>query len=440
MTMGGSELPADLTVHMTRDAVGVITSIDEAVGEMLGWRPEQLIGSPSTRFIHPDDQLSAVAAWLDMITSPGLTRVWRGRYQSADGTWTWVETVNCLDEGDHSIVSSSMSRVTGEQVSIEEELRAREQLLSRLSDALPVGLFQIDLVGDVTFTNDRLHAVVGVPQVATIDAQFSTVLAEDRPLLEAALAAVLADQAVDDIEIRLRFATADPGADDGAVRVCVLSLRALTDSDGEVNGAVGCVSDVTDRVQLRRELEVRASVDKLTSCLNRGAVITLLERTIATPHDASNGTAVVFLDLDRFKSVNDRFGHAAGDRLLAAAADRLRGATRECDRVGRLGGDEFLIVCPRVESADHALTIAGRIADAMNATVDVGPGAVELRASVGVAWTTEALNADAFIEQADRAMYESKRTGTGGVTMLSDKRRRDSDRATTARVRRHAAS
>ena len=108
MTMAGSELPDDLTVHMTRDAVGVITSIDEAVGEMLGWRPEQLIGSPSTRFIHPDDQLSAVAAWLDMITSPGLTRVWRGRYQSADGTWTWVETVNCLDDGDHSIVSSAM--------------------------------------------------------------------------------------------------------------------------------------------------------------------------------------------------------------------------------------------------------------------------------------------------------------------------------------------
>jgi diguanylate cyclase (GGDEF)-like protein len=103
-----------------------------------------------------------------------------------------------------------------------------------------------------------------------------------------------------------------------------------------------------------------------------------------------------------------------------------------------LGGDEFLVVCPRVESADHAQAIAGRIADAMNSTVDVGPGAVELRASVGVAWTTEALNADAFIEQADRAMYESKRTGMGGVTMLSDKRQRDSDRATTSRVRRNA--
>lgn len=425
---------------MTRDATGVITWVDDAVEEMLGWRPEQLVGLPSTRFIHPVDQSSAVAAWMDMITTPGMRRVWRGRYQSADGSWTWVESVNCLEDGEHPIVSSSMSRVTGEQASIEEELRAREQLLSRLSDALPVGLFQMDRAGTIAFTNDRLHAMVGVPPVATVEAQFSTVIAEDRALLEAALASVLADQVVDDIEIRLRVQAADQAVVEHVIRVCWLSLRALTDSDGVVNGAVGCVSDVTDRVQLRSELEVRASVDKLTSCLNRAAVIDLLENTIAPPHDASDGTAVVFLDLDRFKAVNDRYGHAAGDRFLIAAADRLRSAVRECDRVGRIGGDEFLVVCPRVESAAHAQIIAGRIADAMTSTVDVGPGVVELRASVGVAWTTDARNADAFIEQADRAMYESKRLGTGGVTMLTDKRHRDSNRAGSSRARRHAAS
>ena len=103
MTMGGSKQPADVTVRMTRDSVGLITSIDEAVGELLGWRPEQLIGSPSTRFIHPADQSSGVAAWLEMITSPGVPRVWRGRYQTAAGAWMWVETVNCLEEGEHPV-------------------------------------------------------------------------------------------------------------------------------------------------------------------------------------------------------------------------------------------------------------------------------------------------------------------------------------------------
>jgi diguanylate cyclase (GGDEF)-like protein len=250
------------------------------------------------------------------------------------------------------------------------------------------------------------------------------VIADDVPALQVALAAVLADQVVDDIEIRLNVPfRAEPGSEPAA-RVCVLSLRALTDSAGAVNGAVGCLSDVTDRAQLHRELEIRASVDSLTACLNRGAIIEVLERTIATPHRRRDGTAVVFLDLDRFKTVNDRFGHAAGDRLLVAAADRVRSALRDCDRVGRLGGDEFLVVCPRVKNAAQARTIAGRIADAMTSTIDIGPAAVDLHVSIGVAWTAEPLDADEFIEQADRAMYESKRVPKTAVTMLRDEPRR----------------
>jgi diguanylate cyclase (GGDEF)-like protein/PAS domain S-box-containing protein len=404
---------------MTRNSIGVITWVEESIVEMLGWQPEDLVGSPSTRLVHPEDYASAIGAWMEMVTSPGLTRVWRGRYQTAYGAWTWVETVNRLDDSDDPVVVTEMTRVTVQQVSVEEELRAREQLLSRLSDALPVGLFQIDLTRHVTFTNDRLHAIVGVPSAATIDAQLSTVVPEDWPLLEEVLAAVLADQPVDDIEIRLRVATGDGAFAADAERVCVLSLRALTDGTGVVSGAVGCLSDVTDRVQLRRELEVRASVDKLTSCLNRAATLDLLDRTIALPKELDEGNAVVFIDLDGFKSVNDQFGHAAGDRLLVAASERLQTAVRDCDHIGRLGGDEFLVICPGVANAALAVRIADRIAAALEATVDVGPGEVQLRASVGVAWTSESLNPDTFIAQADSAMYESKRTGRKAVTLFT---------------------
>jgi diguanylate cyclase (GGDEF)-like protein/PAS domain S-box-containing protein len=403
---------------MTRDTAGVITSVGESIVEMLGWRPQQLIGSPSTTFVHPEDQASAIAEWVAMITSPGTTRVWRGRYRSVDGAWRWVETVNRLEDSDDPIVSSSMTRVTVEQASMEEELRAREQLLSRLSDALPVGIFQIDVRGHVTFTNDRLHTIVGLVPAATIEAQMSSVVAEDRPALQDALAAVLADQQVDEIEIRLSFASAD-GPVAQTERVCLLSLRALTDSAGKVTGAVGCLSDVTDGVQLRHELEVRASVDELTSCLNRAAALELVARTTAAPRSAGGGNALIFIDLDHFKSVNDRFGHAAGDRLLVAAVDCLRGALREGDDIGRIGGDEFLVICPRVQSSGQAVRIAERIAAATTATVDVGSGTVELRTSVGVAWTTEALDADAFIAQADSAMYESKRAGRKGVSLFA---------------------
>jgi diguanylate cyclase (GGDEF)-like protein/PAS domain S-box-containing protein len=407
----------DLTVHMARDGSGIITSIEPSIVELLGWLPEQMVGSPSTRFIHPEDQGLAVATWMAMITSPGTPHVWRGRYQDVHGAWIWVETSNVLEDPEKSSVSTSMRRATNEQAGVEEERRAREQFLSRLSDALPVGVFQFDATGRVTFTNDRLHKIVGMVPAATIDAQLSTVVAEDRPVLVAALAAVLADQPVDDVEIRLHPGPAE-AAQPGGERACLLSLRPLTDSNGVVSGAVGCLSDETDRAQLRRQLEVKATVDELTSCLNRAATLELLRAVAAALDPAGTGNALVFLDLDEFKSVNDRFGHAAGDLLLVAAADRIRSAVRDRDRVGRVGGDEFLVICPRVQTADQAVMIAERISAAITTTVDVGPDVVELRASIGVAWTDRAFDPDTLVALADEAMYESKRAGQTGVTML----------------------
>ena len=347
-----------------------------------------------------------------MITAPGMPRLWRGRYQTAAGTWEWIESVNRLEDSDEPVVYSSMTRVAVDEVSVEEELRARTQMLSRLSDALPAGLFEIDAARQVKFTNDRLHLIVGTPAAATIDAQLATIVDEDQPELEAALSAVLADETVDDIEIRLRDRATD------AQRVCLLSLRALTDGSGVVSGAIGLLSDVTDRAQLRRELEIRASVDQLTSCLNRAATLDLLATVLDRDEATEPGTAVVFIDLDRFKPVNDRFGHAAGDRLLVAVAERLRRAVRDGDRIGRLGGDEFLVICPGVASASTAIDIGERLACALNATVDIGAASVDLRASLGVAWTCEQLDPDALIARADVAMYESKRGGESKVTLF----------------------
>jgi diguanylate cyclase (GGDEF)-like protein/PAS domain S-box-containing protein len=409
--LGVANEPVDSpTVELTRDAGAIITYVDEGIVDMLGWRPDELVGLPSTRFIHPEDQHSAIAAWMDMLTDPSTVRVWRGRYRAADGSWKWVETVNENRLSDpEGLVKSSMRRVSVEQVGVEEELRARTQLLSRLSDALPVGLVQIDASRNITFTNDRLHTIVGAPAAATIDALLSGVVAEDRPLLDAALTAVLADEPVDDIELTLEVP---------ARRVCLLSLRALTDGEGTVTGAIGCLSDMTDRANLRRELQIRASVDMLTSCLNRAATIDLLTITVAAHDGTAPGTAVVYIDLDDFKLVNDAHGHAAGDRVLVSVSERLRAAVRGVDEVGRVGGDELLVVCPRVESAAQALEIGERLARVLHGPVDIGTGIVDIKASVGVAWTYEAIDADSLIAQADVAMYDSKRSGTSSTTLF----------------------
>ena len=146
-----------------------------------------------------------------------------------------------------------------------------KQLISRLSDSLPAGLFQIDLRRHLTFTNDRLHVIIQTPAAATTEAQFAAVHPDDRDRLETALTAVLADKLVDDLELRFQLPTVD--GDERGTRVCLLSLRSLTDSTDVVTGAIGCVSDVTDSVRLRRELQIRANVDALTGCLNRSATL-----------------------------------------------------------------------------------------------------------------------------------------------------------------------
>ena len=161
-----------------------------------------------------------------------------------------------------------------------------------------------------------------------------------------------------------------------AAKTCA-SLHAqparVVDDSGAVTGAIVCVADVTDSVRMREELEHRATFDLLTRCYNRASILQALERTLAEPRPDDSGTGVIFIDLDRFKDVNDRLGHAAGDVLLVEVARRLASCTREADLVGRIGGDEFLVVCTRVPDEATTLKIAGQLADALGASdMDLG--------------------------------------------------------------------
>ncbi|MGP8222543.1 MAG: diguanylate cyclase [Acidimicrobiales bacterium] len=359
---------------------------------------------------------------IGLVLETGRPETWEYRLEVPAGLrWFQIRLAPIAAEGTSRRVCLLVRDITDQKDAEQEisRLLSREQLLTRLSEALPIGLFEIDMAGLVRFTNDRMRPIVGDLPAATLEGLRSSVIAEDRPVLEAALATAYGGHPIDDVEVRLCLRAPGTPMTSGSTRAFSLSLRPLGDPVGVITGVVGCLSDVTERVQLRRELEVMASVDKLTSCLNREASLKLLERITGMPHAHGKGNAVIFIDLDHFKSVNDRFGHAAGDRLLTETADRLRGAARKGDTVGRVGGDEFIVTCPCVHSSDQAIRVAERVAAATTATVDVGSAVVELRTSVGVAWTTEALDADAFIARADSAMYESKRMSRKVVTLFA---------------------
>jgi diguanylate cyclase (GGDEF)-like protein/PAS domain S-box-containing protein len=396
--------------------LGVWTSNDDLLvaprSELLGRTPAEVMG---------EDMGLKLKQITNAVLETGNPEVWEYCLEVPAGVrWFQCRVSPIAESGGSPRRICLLVRDITAQKQAEHEisrLLSREQLLSRLSEALPVGLFEIDTAGHITFTNDLMHTISGQLVADSVEALMAAVVAEDIPVLSSALEQVFADEAVDGLEIRFRLAPV--AASPRAERVCDLSLRALTNEFGVVTGAVGCLSDVTDRIQLRRELEIRASVDKLTSCLNRDAALELLGRTTRAAAGLGDGNALVFVDVDRLKSVNDQLGHGAGDRLLDAVGDRLRHAARRGDAVGRVGGDEFIVICPRVAGPAQAVVIAERIAAATTANIDVGDDVVEMRTSVGVSWTNEALDADTFLAQADAAMYQSKRTSDKRVTLFA---------------------
>ena len=386
-----------------KNELAVLTQIDESTTKILGWDPSDMVGQRSLEFIHPDDHELAIDNWLEMLAAPGPGRRVRLRHRHKNGSWVWMEVTNhnLLDDPTWNCVSAEMVDITDEMAA-QEALRSREHLLHRLAQTIPMGLAQVDVAGNIVFANERMGELMGSSPTVTVEARFAAVMAEDLGALHDGLKAVLSEGKDLDLEVRLR-------ADD-SVRHCALRLRALQNETGTVTGAIICAEDVTRSVEMRQALEVQATFDPLTGCYNRASTMSSLDTLLAEGHSADFLTAVIFVDLDRFKPVNDQYGHAVGDELLVTVAERLRAVVRGEDLVGRIGGDEFLVICPRMADSDAAMRLARRIARVLRQGVELSCGLIDLAASVGVACTQgRSMSADRLVANADVAMYQSKR-------------------------------
>ena len=397
------------------DGSGAVIRFDEAALTMLDKRPDGLAGHYATEFVHLDDHPRAVDHWLAALTSPGRPHRVRFRWERGDGTWLWVEGTfeAAVDEDDQIEVEVGLVDIS-EEMAATEALHKREHLLRRLTEAMPSGVVQIDAAGRIVHKNERTDQLVGHPEATTLEEQLASAQPADLEALRDAIGRVLGDGADRDLEVRLA------ASGQRAARVCHVALRALTEEDGQVDGAIVSISDVTDSTVLREELEVRATFDPLTGCHNRASIMALLTATLARRRP-DTGVAAIFIDLDHFKPVNDRFGHAAGDQLLSAIASRLTETTRTDDTVGRLGGDEFLVVCPAIAEPHIAMEVALRAVGRLRGAVHLGDVRVEVVASVGVAWTCDPeVDADALVAMADAAMYDSKRQGAGRPVLRTE--------------------
>jgi diguanylate cyclase (GGDEF)-like protein/PAS domain S-box-containing protein len=381
---------------IVRDAVGVVIRVDDPFTAILGWDADEVVGHRLVDRTHPDDQQLAIEHWTETQTDPELPRRVRMRHRHKDGSWVWCEVTNHnrLADAAHGVIVTELLDITEEMATL-DAVRARESLLTQMADTIPVGLLQIDAERRVVYRNASLVEITGLARAAALDDQLGRVMPHDRPKLDDAVSEVLRHGSRADLEVAIATDSADQ-------RLCTVSVQALLTPDGKVRGALLCVIDVTESTRMREELRRRATYDDLTGCHNRASVMRAIEDSISEG-GRRGSRAVVYADLDGFKQINDRDGHAAGDELLRSVAERLRAATRDGDIVGRIGGDEFLVLCPQVGSEAEAIGVVDRI------RTELDGGA---RISIGVAWSTgDALDADALVAKADAAMYAAKRGG-----------------------------
>jgi diguanylate cyclase (GGDEF)-like protein/PAS domain S-box-containing protein len=173
---------------------------------------------------------------------------------------------------------------------------------------------------------------------------------------------------------------------------------------------IGVGREVTELRRAESELEHRASHDPLTGLPNRYQLQSELQRAIAHAAQTGDGLAVLYLDLDGFKGVNDRGGHSAGDRLLREVAQRLQQGLRQGDLVARVGGDEFVALLPGCRDAEAARTVADGLRARLSPPFTLPDGLFRLDASVGIAcFPADGSDSDALLAHADRAMYAAKR-------------------------------
>ncbi len=195
----------------------------------------------------------------------------------------------------------------------------------------------------------------------------------------------------------------------------LLSISALKDADGRIENYVGVFYDITAEVMQREELDKLAHSDPLTGLPNRHLFIEYLERTLMVAKRNAKPLALLFVDLDNFKDINDRHGHAAGDLVLKEMARRLSGCLRRNDQVARWGGDELVMLLTDGVTSEGVITVAGKIARALSVPLDVQGVPYHLAASIGISmYPYNGRTSAELIDKADKAMYGVKWSGRNG--------------------------
>jgi diguanylate cyclase (GGDEF)-like protein/PAS domain S-box-containing protein len=400
------------------DREGKITFASPAAKARFGYEPEELVGRLGFDLVHPDDLPHVLDAFTRAVTEfePEVIPM---RIQHKEGHWIYVETLgsNLFDD---PLVNGLLisTRDVSDRMRIAAALREVEIQFQQAWEHAPIGMGFADRNGVLVKVNPAASRLLGYAESELLATDIAALShPDDREEALQLQAALFAGEIPEySWEKRIRHA-------DGSWMWVHVTATLVRDADGTPLYSLAQLSDVTARRDAQERLAHDATHDVLTGLPLRRVILDHLDLALAGARRRGNSAAVLFIDLDHFKRVNDSFGHSAGDALLVEVAGRLRAAIREVDTPGRFGGDEFVVVCPDLADESDVLVIAQRVRSLVGKPFSVHGVDVFIGASVGIAVARPGADAATLLREADSASYRAKQRGRDRCELFDDELR-----------------
>ncbi|HUP63486.1 MAG TPA: EAL domain-containing protein [Thermoanaerobaculia bacterium] len=377
-------------------------AVNDAAVNHYGYTREEFLRMKITD-IRPQEDVPQILALLPLLAERGGPSTFR--HMKKDGTIIHVEISSFEFHLDNARMRLVIAHDVTERRLAEQRLRESEARYRLLFERNLAGVYRTSVDGRVLDCNEAFARIFGYASREEMLRLSAPSLYFDLADREQVIALLREQKSITNHEARMRR------KDDRAV--WVLENMTLLDAEtGEPRVIEGTVIDITERKYAQEQVEYQAYHDALTGLPNRILFRDRLNLALAHARRHSLVAAVMFLDLDEFKVVNDTLGHTVGDRLLQAIAARLVGAVRAEDTVARVGGDEFTILLPDVGDGRGASTVARKILEAVAASVKVDVHRLQVTPSLGVAlFPGDGFDAETLLRSADRAMYRAKQLG-----------------------------